>query len=129
MTVYYKHNVLLYFSLLWDKIVARYCGPSASSSQAAKSGQKTSSASSKNLFIKRCFFTVFVSICCTVYRVKPVNEGHSKETQLLVFIWRLPRMGYWSMTFIYRMIVIQRWPLIQVWLYLAWLSLDSLKGT
>ncbi|XP_060595704.1 F-box only protein 15-like [Ruditapes philippinarum] len=40
-------------NLLWERIVARYCGPSTSASnQTLQSGQNTSAVSSKNLFIK-----------------------------------------------------------------------------
>ena len=42
----------------------------------------------------------------------------------VVFIWRLlcfilSRKGYCSVAFIYRMVFIRRWPLIQVGLYLG----------
>ena len=59
---------------------------------------------------------------CTV---KPVNKGNPSERMNRVFIdvWSLlggyfvfilSKKGYWNAAFIYRAVIIQRWPLIQV---------------
>ena len=60
---------------------------------------------------------------------KPVNKGHPREIQILVFIDKQSLfggffvlfnqwwMGYESAAFIYRMVFIGRWSLTQGWLY------------
>ena len=67
----------------------------------------------------------------SLYTVKPVNKGHQRERQNIVFIDKWSLFGgnfvllYQERVFIYRVVFIQRWPFIQVWLYIAVLTFLS----
>ena len=53
-------------------------------------------------------------ICSGTYTVKPVNKGHSRERQNMVFIDKWSLFGGYNCLF-YKRVVIDVWPLFTGW--------------